>query len=196
MPSFGSGLLSLELGSGVDGFVGPVLQVTDQRPDVVQRMKNITAAGDPRQSLLVPGAEPRGEIGDGGLGSEASVDQFQQPDAPGVGVAMLFRTQQEAEGRGGIDPHQDGIACLEDLIEQADEDAGEVVLLVDSPGLSNGAVHDVVHGPQGDPIIEEVAQQFDHAAGRTMADQHQAQDQLPQPSLGDRQVEEDVVGSR
>ena len=29
-----------------------------------------------------------------------------------------------------------------------------------------------------------------------MADQHQGQDQLPQPSLGDRQVEEDVVGSR
>ena len=50
---------------------------------------------------------------------------------------------------------------------------------------------DVVHGAQGDPIIEEVAEQFDHAAGRAMADQHQGQDQLPQPSLGDRQVEED-----
>src|SRR5208337_744785 len=55
--------------------------------------KNITAAGNLRQGLLVPGAEPRGEIGDGGLRSEASVDQFQQPDAPGIGVAMLFRTQ-------------------------------------------------------------------------------------------------------
>ena len=65
---------------------------------------------------------------------------------------------------------------------------------VDSPGLRNGAVHDVVHGPQGDRIIEEVAEQFDHAAGRTMADQHQGQDQLPQPSLGDRQVEEDALG--
>ena len=52
-------------------------------------MKNITATGTPRQSLLVPGAEPRGEIGDGGHGSEAPVDQFQQPDAPGIGVAML-----------------------------------------------------------------------------------------------------------
>ena len=111
MPPLGSGLLSLQLGPGVDGFVGPVFQVTDQRPDVVQRMKNITAAGTPRQSLLVPGAEPRGEIGDGGLGSEAPVDQFQQPDAPGIGVAMLFRTQQEAEGGLGIDPHQDGIGA-------------------------------------------------------------------------------------
>ena len=107
-PPNGGGLLSLELGPGVDGFVGPVLQVTDQRLNVVQRMKNITAAGTPRQSLLVPGAEPRGEIGDGGLGSEAPVDQFQQPDAPSIGVAMLFQTQQEAEGRGGIDPTKTG----------------------------------------------------------------------------------------
>ena len=29
-----------------------------------------------------------------------------------------------------------------------------------------------------------------------MADQHQGQDQLPQPGPGDREVEEDVVGSR
>ena len=27
-----------------------------------------------------------------------------------------------------------------------------------------------------------------------MADQHQGQDKLPQPSLGDRQVEEDLLG--
>ena len=51
---------------------------------------------------------------------------------------MLFRTQQEAEGGGGIDPHQDGIARLEDLIEEADADGGEVVLLVDSLGMRNG----------------------------------------------------------
>ena len=71
-------------------------------------MKNITAAGNLRQHLLMPGAEPRAEIGDGGLGSEALVDQFQQPDAPGIGVAMLFRTQQEAEGGFGIDPTKTG----------------------------------------------------------------------------------------
>ena len=35
-----------ELGPDVDGFVSPVLQVTGQRPNVVQRMKNITAARD------------------------------------------------------------------------------------------------------------------------------------------------------
>ena len=42
--------------------------------------------------------------------------------------------------------------------------------------------------------VEEVAKQFDHAAVRTMADQHQGQDQLPQPSLGDGQIEKHLVG--
>ena len=142
------------------------------------------------------GTERGAEIGDSGLGREALVDQFQQPDAPGIGVAMLFRTQQEAEGGFGIDPHQDGIAPLEDLIEEVDDDGGEVVLLVDSQGLSNGAVQDVVHGTQGDQKIEDVAKQFDHAAGGAMADEHQGEDQLPQPSLGNRQVEEDLLGSQ
>ena len=54
-------------------------------------------------------------------------------------------------------PSQDGIARLEDLIEQADEDAGEAVLLVDFAGRSNGTLHDVVHGPQGDPILPRQA---------------------------------------
>ena len=93
MTTFGGRMLSLELNPGVDGFVGPVLQVADQWLDVVQRMKNITAARTPRQSLLVAGAEPQGEIGDGGIRSEAAVDQLQQPDAPGIGVTMLFQTQ-------------------------------------------------------------------------------------------------------
>ncbi len=35
-----------------------------------------------------------------------------------------------------------------------------------------GAMHDVVHGTDRDLIIENVAQQFDHTAGRTMAAQH------------------------
>jgi len=76
------------------------------------------------------------------------VDQFQQPDAPGIAVAMLFRTQQEAEGGGRIDPTKTGSRRLEDLIEEADEDAGEVVLLVDSLGMRNGAAHDVCTVPR------------------------------------------------
>jgi hypothetical protein len=47
-PTFDSGLLALELGSNVDGFVGSVFQVTDQRPDALERMENITPTGTPR----------------------------------------------------------------------------------------------------------------------------------------------------
>ena len=77
---------------------------------------------------------------------------------------MLFRTQQEAEGGFGIDPNEDRIVCLEDLIEKTVVNKGEVVLLVDCPGRINSAVHDVVHGPHRKPVIEDVSKQFDHAA--------------------------------
>ena len=106
--------------------------------------------------------ESRAEIGDVGLGSEALVDQFQQPDAPGIGIAMLFRTQQEAEGGFGIDPDEDRIAPGHS--SRRPLNSGEVVLLVDCPGMINRAVHDVVHGPHREPVIEDVSRQFDHAA--------------------------------
>jgi hypothetical protein len=42
-------------------------------------------------------------------------------------------------------------------------DTREVVLLVDSCSSSDGAMNDVVDGPQGHLMIVEVAPQFDHA---------------------------------
>ena len=41
--------------------------------------------------------------------------------------------------------------------------------------------------------VEEVAEQFDNPPIRAVADQDQGQDQLTQPGLGYRQVEEDIV---
>ena len=143
----GDRLLSLKLGPTFDRSVSPFLEVADQRGDRVRRMKNITAAGNFRQSFLKPGAESPAEIGDGSLRSEAPVNHFQQPNAPGIGVSMLFRTQQEAEGGFGIDNHKDRIAGLVDLIKQTDANAVEVVLLVNCLGRSNSGVHDVVHVP-------------------------------------------------
>ena len=55
------------------------------------------------------------------------------------------------------------------------------------------AVHNVVHGSQGDWVIKEILQQFDHPAIGTMADQYQSQNQLPQPGLGDRQIKQNVI---
>jgi hypothetical protein len=43
--------------------------------------------------------------------------------------------------------------------------------------------------------IEEVAEQFGDAAERTVADQDEGEDELADPGLGDREVEEDAVAS-
>ena len=49
-------------------------------------------------------------------------------------------------------------------------------------------------GPQGDLGVEEVAQHRDDAAVGAVTGQDQGEDQLTEPGLGDRQVEEDVLG--
>src|SRR5581483_243803 len=51
---------------------------------------------------------------------------------------------------------------------------------------------DVVDGAQGEGVVEEVGEQFLHAALGAVADEGQAQDELPQPGLGDRQPEEQL----
>jgi len=48
---------------------------------------------------------------------------------------------------------------------------------------------------QRDAVVEQITQQFDNAAERTMTDQHQAEDQLSQPRLGHRQIEEHLIVS-
>ena len=61
----------------------------------------------------------------------------------------------------GIDP-TNRIAGLVDLIEKTNANARQVVFLVDCLGRSNSAVHDVVHSPHREPIIEDVSKQFRH----------------------------------
>jgi hypothetical protein len=56
----------------------------------------------PGQSLT--GAQTATGVGDGGVGSKTVVLQLQEPDAPGVGVAMLFDAEQVAKRGSHIDP--------------------------------------------------------------------------------------------
>ena len=73
--------------------------------------------------------------------------------------------------------------------------AGQVLLPVEGAGPGHGGAGDVVDGAQRERAVEQVAEQFVDAAVGTVADQEQGQDELLQPGLGDRQVEEDgVVG--
>jgi hypothetical protein len=46
------------------------------------------------------GAKTTACVGDGCFGLEVLVDQIQQADAPGVGIAMFLQAQHVAIGRG------------------------------------------------------------------------------------------------
>ena len=193
LPPLSGGLLSLEFGAGVDRLVGPVLQVTDQRPEFVPRRKDITAAGDPGQGLLRPGAEPRGEIGEGGLGIKTAVDQLEQAHPPGVRVAVFFLAEQGAGGGLGVDADEDRATGLEDLVIGTDADAGQVLAIVDLAGGGDGLLHDVVSRPHGEVVIEEVAEQLGDAAERAVTDEDQSEDEWADPGLSDREVKEHPV---
>jgi hypothetical protein len=158
-------------------------------------MKDITAADDPGQGLLMPGAEPRGEISDGGLGSETPVDQFEEAHPPGIRVAVFFLAEQVAVGGLGVDPDEDRATGLEDLIIGTDADSGQVLAIVDLTGGVDGLLDDVVNRSHREVVIEEVAEQFGDAAERTVPDEDQSEDELADPGLGDREVEEDPVVS-
>ena len=76
-----------------------------------------------------------------------------------------------------------------------DADPGQVLAIVDLAGGGDGLLDDVVDRPHGEVVIEEVAEQFGDAAERAVADEDQGEDELADPGLGDREVEEDPVVS-
>ncbi len=138
------------------------------------------------------GTQPPGEIGDGGVGMEAALAQFQQTHAPCVGVAMFFRTEEVAVGRSDVGADENRSAGLEDLVVGADAHRGEVLLGVVLACVGDGLVQDVVDRPQRQRVVKEVGEQFVDAAEGTVADEGEAEDQWPQPGFGDGQPEEEL----
>jgi hypothetical protein len=157
-------------------------------------VEDVAPARHAGQGLLLAGTLPLAPVGDGGSGVEAAIDQFQEAHAPGSGIATLLQAQQEAEGGVGITADQDRSATLEDLVQSSDADIGEILIGVVLLGQRHGASDDVMDVAHGDGGVEEVAEQFDDAAVGTVADEDQRQDQLPQPGLGDGEMEEDLIG--
>ncbi len=157
-------------------------------------MEDVTATRDIRQGLGLSGPQSPGEIGDGGVGSEAPFAQFQQAYAPSIGVAVLFRTEQVAVGRGDIGADQHRPAGLEDLVVGAEADGSEVLPSGDGACSGDGLVQDVVNGADRQRIVKDIREQFGDAAQGTVADEGETQDELPQPGLGDREPEEELVG--
>lgn len=191
--AFARGLLAFPFAAGGDGLLGPIFQKGDQRGGLLEGVKDVAAAWRVRQGECLPGLEGAAAITDDGLGGEAAVAQFQQPYAPGDAVAVLFQTQEIAIGRSHIDADQDGLAALLDFIMGADADLGKFCLLVTDPGLLGGLARAVVDGAHREREVEQVVQQFHHAALRTVTDQQQRDDEASQPAFGHGQVEKDAL---
>jgi len=101
-------------------------------------------------------------------------------DAAGLGLQRL------ASRRG----------ALEDLVVQAHANAGQVLALVDRARLPRGRLEHVMDAAQADRHAQQVAQELDDAAIRAAADQRQPDDDLAQPGLGDRQLEQHLAVRR
>ena len=76
--------------AGLQSVIRTVLQEADHGLQIADDVENIALAGDIRQGLSLTGAETATCVGDGCLGIEALIDQIEQADAPGVGVAMFL----------------------------------------------------------------------------------------------------------
>src|SRR5207245_6029976 len=85
------------------------------------------------------------------------------------------------------------LAVLEDFIEAGNVDVGELLLLVVRAGLVHRVLDDVVHRALRHVDSEQIAAKFLDAAVGTVAEQEQAEGDLPQPRLGHRQGEEHVI---
>jgi hypothetical protein len=132
-------------------------------------------------------------VGDRVIRRESLRAHIQQMDRPRVGVPMLGAGQKVARGRCGIDAGQHRHGTLKNFILQADANLGQILRAVDRCRFPGGALEPVVDRADADGEVEHVAQQFPHPAARAAADQGQRQHQLIQPSLGDRQVEQNAT---
>jgi hypothetical protein len=93
----------------------------------------------------------------------------------------------------GVYAHQDRVFILEHLIEGADVDGGEILALVVSAGRFHGGVDDVGDRADGHAEVEDVAEELNDPAERTVAAEDQAEDDLAQLGLGDVDGEQDLL---
>jgi len=176
-----------------DRVVSTVFQVGDDRYDLVEGMKDIAATRDAGHGQFLARADAGAEIGDGGLGSKAALLQLEQADGPGVGIAVVFAAEQKAVGGSDVGAHQHGLAILEDLIETGDGDVAQIVAEVLGARLVDGITQDVVHRADRHVHAEKITAKFVDAAIGTVADHGPTEGDLPQPTLGDGQVEQHLV---
>ena len=89
-------MLSLAVFAGLQRAMRAVLQKADHDLEIADDVENIAPAGDIREGLNLTGAETATRVGNGCLGIEALIDQFEQADAPGVGVGCRASSSSDA----------------------------------------------------------------------------------------------------
>src|SRR6185312_2868813 len=117
-----------------------------------------------------------------------------QIQGPGLAVTVSLLAELVAEQRASVDADQHGLSALKDLVVGTDAYAGQVVATVDLASVCDGGVDDVVNRSEGDGVAQTIAEDLNDTAIRAARDQDQGEDELAQPSLGDGQVEEDLLG--
>ena len=132
-------------------------------------MKDIAPAGRVGKGQVAARAQSGAEIGDEGLGVEAALVEFEEPDAPGDAVTLAFLTEQEAVGGSGIDADEDGLLSLKDFIDQADLDGVQDVRLIDGASVDHGFANDVVDGAERNVAAQAIVEVMDDAAVATAA---------------------------
>ena len=88
---------------------------------------------------------------------------------------------------------QDRLLGLVDLVVNADADGGQFLALVVAAGPAHGGPDDVGDTADREPVVQQVTQEGDDAAEGTVTDQDQAQHELAEQGLGDRQIKQDAL---
>jgi hypothetical protein len=88
------------------------------------------------------------------------------------------------------------LSVLKDLVVGSDADRRQVATRIALSCVLDGGVDDAVDVAQGDVVVEEVMEEFDDPAERTVPDEDQAQCELADPVLGDGEVEQDRIVGR
>lgn len=131
-------------------------------------------------------------VGHGVLDMKAALVDIEKMDGPGDSVATRLLCEEVAVGGEGVRADENWIA-LEDLVVRSDPDLREIFVAVDDAGLLDGVHDDVVDCPDGGLVFAGIPKEVDDAPVGAVAMEDRGEDDLPEPFLGDRDVEEDPL---
>jgi len=112
--------------ASLDDPVGSIAQKPDELAQIAESMKDVATTGRVWPGESLTGPQPRTGVSDGSVRPKTLILQLQQPDCPGVSVAVLFETEQVAEGGSNIDADEDWLSALKDFVVCPDADGRQV----------------------------------------------------------------------